>query len=774
MAKFFDFQRVISRNSSHRLAPWYLSLAAAGLLTWQVAPAFGQEFTPPRPEPWATEFVVQDSTQPAVGQPPALPETTVQGNQGQQPVYPDAFENGDLTGTILEGTIFSNSPTVGYRADTSTAGSIIAIPNADLPLTVNTVTREALDDQIAIRTSDIFRNAGGVVAQGDSQFADRFLIRGQQIQSSSFRKDGFLDRTGVPRDYQNVERVEILKGPASVLYGAGDAAGVINLVTKKPVFDQFAVGGYTFGSWGQDRFTLDANNYTQSGNILFRLNAVQESVNSFVDFDYINRVQIAPVVTFLLDDKTTLTWNGEYHKDHRLGYQGVPAVNGDPLALPPSRFVGEPANDFFAGEEFRQSLVLNHQINDEWFFRIGGYSLFSSLPSSTTSATSFAPAIPDPPAPFINRLRSDSPINNEQTQSMIANLGGEFWTGDMLHRAVLGLEYNYLDSNSIFNASLPLGAFDPSNPVYTNPPAFPLFGLQTNAFRQQRVGFYMQDLVDITANWKAMGGVRFDTADFQFDRVVSGVPGGPFPLETNQTFNRVTPRGGLVYQPWADESLAFYYTYAQSFSPPGGGAYLSFGPLNPVLGETHEAGIKSLITDGVTVTACGFHTVRNNDTFILNPSVITQVGEVTSQGAEFNMIGSITNDWSIIANYTYCDARVNDATLGLNNAAARNNPLNSANIWSRYNFYNDGNQLYGAALGWVYVGERASDLFPNPIDLPSYSRWDMGLFYRRGQMNATVYMENIGDIQYATGSANTFQIFQGAPFNVRANVSYLF
>ncbi|WP_254507243.1 TonB-dependent receptor [Anatilimnocola floriformis] len=774
MAKLFDFQRMLTRNSSRSMAPWYLSLAAAGLLTWQAAPAFGQEFTPPEPEPLSTQFVIQDATQPPAAQPPTLPDTTVQGQQPSTAVNPEAFENGDLTGTILDGTIFSNSPTIGYRADTSTAGSIIAIPNADLPMTVNTITRDALDDQIAIHTSDIFRNAGGIVAQGDSQFADRFLIRGQQIQSSSFRKDGFLDRTGVPRDYQNVERVEILKGPASVLYGAGDSAGVINLVTKKPVYDQFAIGGYTFGSWGQDRFTLDANNYTAGGNVLFRLNAVQESVNSFVDFDYINRVQIAPVVTFLLNDQTTLTWNGEYHKDHRIGYQGVPAVNGDPLALPPSRYVGEPANDFFRGEEFRQSLVLNHQINDEWYFRIGGYSLFTSLPSSTTSATSFAPAIPDPPAPFVNRLRSDSPINNEQTQSMIANLGGEFWTGDMLHKAVFGLEYNYLDSNSIFNAGLPIGAFDPSNPVYNNPPAFPLFGLQTNAFRQQRVGYYMQDLVELTANWKAMGGVRFDTADFQFDRVVSGVPGGPFPLETNQTFNRVTPRGGLVYQPWADESLSLYYTYAQSFSPPGGGAYLSFGPLNPVLGETHEAGIKSLITDGVTVTACGFHTVRQNDTFVLTPSVVTQVGDVTSQGAELNIIGNITDDWSLIANYTYCDARVNDVTLGLNNVEARNNPLNSANIWSRYNFYNDGYQTYGAALGWVFVGERPSDLFPNPIDLPSYSRWDMGLYYRRGQLNATVYLENIGDIQYATGSSNTFQIYQGAPFNGRANITYMF
>lgn len=776
------------RFSARSQAPWYLSLAAMGLLSWSSSGLLphgaAQETAPPVPavdsDSNPSFFTVHDAAQA-----PVLPDTTVEAQptlpgttvQGQQPVYPDAFQNGDLTGTILDGTIFSNQPTQGYRAETSTAGSIIAIPNSDLPLTVNTVTRDMLDDQIALRLSDVFRNAGGVVAQGDSQFFDRMLIRGQQLTGSNFRKDGFLDRTPVPRDFQNVERIEILKGPASVLYGAGDAAGLVNIITKKPVYDSFAVGGYTFGSYGQDRFTVDANSYNASGNLLFRLNAAQESTNSFVDFDYLNRTQIAPVITWLVDDVTTITWNGEYHKDHRLGYQGVPAVGGDALALPPSRYVGEPGNDFFHGEEFRQSLVLNRDLGNDWFLSVGAYSLFAQAPLSTTAAGSLAPAIPDPPQPFFNRLRSDAPNNDEETHSFIANLGGEFMTGNFNHRFVTGVEYAYLDSNSVFNASLPLpisGPFDVTNPAYFNPPAVPLFGLDTNAFRQQRVGWYVQDLIEITPEWKALGGVRVDSVDFQFDRVVSGIPGGPFPLESNQTFSAASPRGGLVYQPWADESLAFYYSYSQSFSPPGGGAYLSFGPLNPVLGESHEAGIKSLITDGVTVTACGFHTLRQNDTFVLNPSLVTQVGEVEAQGAELNIIGDITSEWSIIANYCYCDSRVTDAGLGLDGAPMRNNPLNSANIWSRYNLFDDGYQMFGAALGWVYVGERAADLFPSAVELPSYSRWDAGLYYRRGQMNASVYLENLGDIQYATGSSNIYQIYQGAPFNARANISYAF
>ncbi len=374
-------------------------MGLAGLSFVASSTATAEDLELPKPPP--ETFTVQDDApplahlarQPAT-QPPTLPETRVEAQPtqpdtnvtSQQPSYPDPFQDGNLTGTILDGTLFSNTPADGYRAETSTAGSIIAIPQNDLPFTVNTITRDVMDDQIALRTQDILRNAGGVVFLGDGQFFDRMLIRGQQLTNSSFRKDGFLDSTAVPRDFQNVERVEILKGPASVLYGAGDAAGIVNIVTKKPVFDRFANANYTFGSFGQDRFTVDANTMNDAGNLLFRLNAAQESSNSYVDFDYLNRLQIAPVMTWLVDDVTTITWNGEYHKDHRLGYQGVPAVGGNSLALPPSRFVGEPANDFFHGEEFRQQLVLNRQLNDDWTLMVGGYSLFTNVPLSTTAA----------------------------------------------------------------------------------------------------------------------------------------------------------------------------------------------------------------------------------------------------------------------------------------------------------------------------------------------------------------------------------------------------
>ena len=163
---------------------------------------------------------------------------------------------------------------------------------------------------------------------------------------------------------------------------------------------------------------------------------------------------------------------------------------------------------------------------------------------------------------------------------------------------------------------------------------------------------------------------------------------------------------------------------------------------------------------------------------VVQSITLIQVGQVTSQGAELNLLGNITDNWSMIANYTYTDATLSDPNPAFDGRRARNVPFNTANMWTRYNFINDGCTTVGAALGLVYLGQRTSGLTapaaPPEVFLPGYTRWDAGLYYRRGQFNVNVYLENLFDVQYATSSVNQNQIFQGAPFNVRAMAMYLF
>ena len=695
--------------------------------------------------------------------PPVLPETNVQAYP--QPTYVDP--NGDYD-PVIDGSMFSAPEAFGYRASESTTGTIIAIPDADLPGTVNVITQEVIQDQIILSIDDVVRNAGGVVQGGDGLFADRLFLRGLELQSRDFRRDGFLDPTYVPRDLQSIERVEILKGPASALYGAGSPAGVVNLITKKPIDAQFSDFAYTFGGWERSRFTIDTNGrVNESGSLLYRVNLAQEDAQSFRDFDYLSRTLIAPSVTWEMNPSTRLTYQLEWHRDHRRGDQGIPVIGNDPLALPINRYVGEPANDHINYEEFRQTLMLTHELSENWSFNIGVYSLFYEFPGSVTAAT----LNPAPIGTNYFRSRSDIALEDEQSQSFITNLAGDFCTGGLRHRMVTGVEYVYFDSNSLYNFST-LPPIDVTNPVYSNPPIIPgsTFTSAFPVYRQQRVGWYAQDLVDLNDHWKALAGVRIDSVNLRFDRdfYFSGFPIGG--ADSDQNFTYTTPRGGLIYQPFADESLSFYYTYGQSFSPPGGGVYQNLNPLRPVIGEIHEAGIKTELTENLSLNAAGFYITRRNADLNTGSFFLTQVGEERSQGAEVNLLGQISERTSAIANYTYADVRLFDPfDPTFDGKRQRNVPYNSANFWVRHNLVQNECHTFGVALGLIYLDSRPGDL-ANTFELPAYGRWDGGLYYERGPLYASCFLENLFDKEYAAASVDRAQVYPGAPFNARAQV----
>lgn len=711
----------------------------------------------------STTVVAQEAAEAPA--PPQLPPVDVIGEQPTEAAPPVDFSNEQPYDPFQNGFMFGAGVVEGYRAPTSTTGSILNMPDADIPATVNVIPSQVLRDQQVLQMGDVLRNAGATtVGGGDTVQADRMFIRGFELKSRDFRRDGFLDPTFVPRDFQNIERVEILKGPASTLYGASNPGGIVNLVTKKPLDAQFTDFAYTFGSWERSRLTLDTNGYgNESGTVMYRFNGVQEDVNSFRDFGFLSRTVLSPTVRWDIDECTQLVWSGEFHRDHRRADLGIPQVGGNPLAYSPSLFVGEPANDFIRSEEYRQSLVLTHMLSDEWTLQVGGSSLFYRYPASfTTASQEIFP-------PVYVRSRQTFSQAKEQSQSGIVSLGGEYYTGQFLHKTVVGAEYIYFDSNT----QLDFGAILPPDDItalpYNNPAVTPLGSAAFPVFRQQRFGAYVQDTMEVTSQWKLVGGVRFDTVDFEFDRNLFGLP-----LSTEQEFNRTSPRAGVIFQPFEDETLAFYYNYSRSFSPPGGGIYTNPGGLRPVLGEGHELGVKTLLLDNLSLNAAGFYATRQNADLNNSSFFLVQVGEERSQGMELNLLGNITERWSAIANYSYTDVRLSDPLdPTFDGNRQRNIPYNAANFWTRYNVIQDECHTLGAALGLVYLDSRPGDL-ENTFELPSFGRWDAGLFYNRGRGYAALYAENIFDKYYAASSIDDYQVMPGAPANLRATVGFVY
>ncbi len=600
---------------------------------------------------------------------------------------------------------------------------------------------------------------------GDGLFGDRFFLRGLEVGTRDFRKNGFLDPTFTPRDFANIERVEILKGPASLLFGPGLPAGTVNFVTKKPLMDDFAYGDFQFGGFDLQRYTVDTNAILDNqGRWLARVNAAYETTNSFREFGFTERYIAAPAVTWLMGPDTSLTWEAEIIGNKRRGDQGVPALGGDPEFFAPETYFGDPNADFLNTQDYRTSLVFQHILSDNWAMQVGASTVFYEFPGVQTF-----PLQQIGPTQFFRGRQTFS--NRESSSSLIASVTGEFETGPLTHRVLAGTEFVYYNAQSQFGLNQ-FAPIDGLNPQYPPLPVGPeIFSADFPVTRQARRGFFVQDFVELSEHWQVFGGVRFDSVDFKSQRTI-----GPLLVEDEETFDRTSPRAGVIYSPLPGELMS-YFTYSQSFTPPGGIAGFTLESLRPELGESYEVGIKALLLENLSLHAAAFHITRDNTPFTdvtpMGP-LFFQVGQERAQGFELELIGALTDRWSVFSGYSYTDTELTDSLNPvIQGQRQRNVPLHTANLWTRYNVVQTTNQTLGLGLGLFYVGSRSANL-ADTVLLPAYTRCDAGVFYRYGRWNADLYVENVFDNNYAVGSVNELQIFPGAPVNARGMVGVRF
>jgi iron complex outermembrane receptor protein len=749
---------------------------------------------------------------------PVLPETEVMAEPqgGQQPqgvpaaaqpqfVPPAQTTNEYPIPSILQGTIFSSDPTTGYNADNSTVGSIINSPNLTYPGTINTVTSQVIRDQQVINFTDALRDIGGAVAAEGANgtlLQDSFFMRGLEVTTQNYRKDGFLDPTFVARDPANIARIDVLKGPSSVLYGAAQPAGTINLVTKRAMLDPYYWGGITFGSYGLQRYAFDVNSpLFGNKSLLFRLNGAYTDTNSFRQSVFNERTFIAPTLTWVIDDRTSLTWAGEYEYNRFRMDQGTIAVNGNPFAISRNTFLGDPNGDVANYRSYRSTLTLTRILNDTWTANIGSSSLFYNTPSTTTFPDFSTSVNPSGfiTSPVVYRDQTVANPFREQNQDMIANLAGDFYTGEIHHKALIGTEFDWFITNHDTFTSSTGGSFGPINaslpgPFPVIPPGFNPANIYNvfddPSFRQNRQGFYLQDMMEY-GKFKLLAGSRFDWLQQEYGRSDSVYDGAPPPtgiflpaystpeLRTVDNFYHFSPKVGITYEAIPDV-LTYYGTYSQSFTPSVGVINFTPVPLNPQIGNIYEGGIKTKILPNLLATVGGFHITQTNvNTEIVNPLagmpgqpfyITSQVGLQRTQGVEMNLTGNITDRWTTVTNWTFNDARGYSIDPTINDKRPRGVPMYNANIWTRYNFVQEDKHTIGAALGMVYVGSRLGD-YTSPLELPAYTRWDSGVYYTLGRFTAMLYWENMFNIDYVTISISQYSIFRGAPSNVRVQMS---
>ncbi len=446
--------------------------------------------------------------------------------------------------------------------------------------------------------------------------------------------------------------------------------------------------------------------------------------------------------------------------------------------MPSSQYVGQPGKDFGVLPEIHNQFLFNHLFNDQWSLFAGASSLFFTDNNSQTYA--FQQLGPATSTEFLRTQQAYQ--DSEQAQSGMINLTGEIDTWRVKHKLLVGTEQVYY--NSVSNTSLQLSAvpFNVAKPVYSPDPAFaiPLFDLNSPAFRQVRHGYYVQDLITINKHWQLLGGVRIDDTPFVYDRtnIELGVSQGD--VYTNQIFHYASPRGGIVYQPLPDV-MSIYFNYNKAFNAPTGQLSYTQTLVKPEIGEQYELGIKTVLLPGLTFNVAAFRILRQNVPY----SNLTAAGPVFfqaqnqgSQGVEMNLVGKLTEAWSVIGNYTYTGTKVTDPNEPLlaGGPPQANVPLNSGNLWTRYNFIHEKNRTAGAALGMVALGRRSADNQAS-VYMPEFCRWDTAFYYTQGNLNATLLFQNIFNTYYDTGSiasSNGLQIQPAAPFTVRGQITYKF
>ncbi|NJP18612.1 MAG: TonB-dependent siderophore receptor [Hydrococcus sp. CRU_1_1] len=566
-----------------------------------------------------------------------------------------------------------------------------------------------------------------------------------------------------------IEQVEVLKGPASVLFSAQEPGGVINTVTKKPLSTPYYNVEFQAGNYGFYQPSIDLSApLTTDGNVLYRFIASYRGAGSYQDFVSSNTTTIAPSITLKLGDRTDLNLSYEYVR-----YFADPPIANVPLlsdgSLPPRNFYPSypdlTLNDVTTN---RIGLTLNHKFSENWQIRnnlaivLNQRTLervFFELADDRTLTTTF----------FSREPSSGTRANNYFGQ---IDLLGKFNTGSISHQILAGFDINYLEGGilSFFTSPTPAFVLDIFNPNYNIPkPEYPL-GAKID-YATETYGVYLQDQIAFSDNLKLLIGGRYDWISNKFEDLLNDVNE---PLQNDGAFS---PRIGLVYQP--SDNVSLYASYSSSFKPsvgrnPDGRA------LKPTRGTQYEIGVKTDFLDRrLSATIAAYH-ITKTDVATPDPDPLPaaqgfsiQTGEVRSQGIELDVAGEILPGWKIIASYAYTDAEVTKDNATPVGNQLDNVPFNQASLWTTYEIQKGNLRGLGFGLGLFYIGERQGDL-ANSFELPSHLRTDAALYYRRDGFNAAINVRNLFDIDYASYVFGRNSVQRGAPLTITGSIGWTF
>lgn len=635
------------------------------------------------------------------------------------------------------------------------AAAKVDAPPRDLPQAVNMVPASVFREQGARSMEDALRNVPGVgYSHGDGQ-RDQVTIRGFSAITDQYL-DGVRDDSLYFRDLQNIERIEVLKGPASALYGRGSSGGLINRVTKRPGTSPVRELTATYGSFDQKRIAADVGGPLNE-RVRVRVNGAYETSGGYRDEYFLERFVIAPSASFAITGRTELLLQFDHLDDQRLTDFGIPAVDGRPIDVPYGTYYGSAngRDDTSRAKVTGTQATFEHRFARATFrnaFR--GYHYDLNRRNTLVSAVLGNEAVRT--RGIVRRLENGL-FNQTELSTTFDWLGAK-------HQLLTGIELARQAKDQVFlNVAaidrVPL--YEPQGYRVPDVPAGARPGTD-NVGYLSTTGVYAQDLVGLGEHWKALLGTRIDVFDQRTEEHREGLP------NLQRTDRTVSPRAGLVFQPQAWSAL--YVSVSQSFQPSAESFPLAANnaQIEPEQTRNYELGAKYDLFGGALSTTVSVFQLRRTNIKTTDPTAparLIPVGEQHTSGVEWTADGALGANWLVSASYAYLDARIAKSTAFSNNVALQGKrpsltPQHSGNVWLRRQL----RRGFAVAGGLRMMGRR----FAAPDDLvtlPAYGLVDAAVYYQAKVFDLALNVGNLLDRRYivsAHGSSNNLNL-PGAP-----------
>ena len=628
----------------------------------------------------------------------------------------------------------------------------------DIPQSISVVTKEQIRDQSMSSVSDVVAYVPGITSHQGENNRDQLVIRGNST-SADFFLNGVRDDVQYYRDLYNVERVEALKGPNSMMFGRGGGGGVINRVTKEAGFTSLREITLQGGSFGNKRFSGDFDQ-PLGNKFAFRVNGLYENSDSFRQHVDLERYGVNPTATMILGPKTAVKLSYEYFHDRRVADRGIPSFHGLPVDVPIETFFGNPDNSFARAGVNLASANIDHQagrfnIRNRTMF--GDYDRFyqNYVPGAVT---------PDKNSVSISSYNNATKRRNIFNQTDVTFMAS---TGAVRHNFLVGAEVgrqltdNFRRTGFFNNTSTTILA-PLSNPIINAPITYRQNATDANNHIQTSLGgTYIQDQIEIGRYLQVVTGVRFDYFDLQFHN-----------NRTNEDLRRidrlVSPRAGVIVKPVT--ALSVYANYGIAYLPSSGDQFSQLTTITqqvkPEKFSNYEFGVKWDVRGNLSLTTAVYRQDRTNTraTDPNDPAKILQTGSQRTNGYELGLNGFITSKWSVAGGYAYQDASISSATVSaIKGAHVALVPHHSFSLWNNYKV------LPRLALGLGLI--HRSDMFAsvdNTVVLPGYTRADAAVFFsitERWRLQANV--QNLFGTTYYLNADGNNNISPGAPRGAR-------